>query len=814
MRGRNSRYPRTVGACLAAALLVAAGVAGWAAPARGAAFWSGPVGIVQGYPGIRTYDFSVDASGVVHVVFSLGDGDIHYLNNAAGSWKKPVTVAYSQIDYAIQDVKLLATDDGNLHLFYIESKGSDYHVKHMCGRSLPGAVESIADYPTGAVLALGVWVDGAAKLHYLVQGPVAGLQDYRGDFRLWEPTDLGAYDANRVWEVDKFGAHHAVWPRANGGNTDVVYGNDRSGSWTEATLATLSHPVLPRVAVDKDMHAHVAWSDPAAGGDIMHMSNAADGISFPTAAQDITAASGVTFTDNFGMVTDDAGNLTLAAAGLAGSGESQLYCLTDESGRWTSPQLMTGDFSGALRPALASRHLAIYAVYDWPAGEGLGYVFGPPSGSTAPATVSGGHCVIGAPQTATTWYFAEGYTGTGFNCWLTLANATDTTGTATITYLLEGGVRQANYSLLAQHRTTIDLVREIGPGKNVSLRVDSLMPITVERPMYFAYPTAGGEVLDGGHCVMGVTQPAREWYFAEGTTRPGFDEWLTIQNPSPTQTATIACEYMQASGGSLTRTYGVPPATRATVNVNAEVASADVSMHLTSNADIICERPMYFNYRGAWTGGHCVAGANAPRNAWYFAEGTTREGFDEWLCVQNPTDIAADVEFRFMLDGGRVVTESLNVPARARRTLHVPEVVEPGRDVSAAVTCAATPIVVERPMYFALPSPDGGSPWTGGHDVIGGQPGRSFFFAEGCTRAGFQEYLCLQNPGDTSAAVTVDYIPAGGSITTGHYLLGPHSRTTLYVNFFAGADKDVSMRVESDRDIIAERPMYFSYNLQ
>ena len=315
-------------------------------------------------------------------------------------------------------------------------------------------------------------------------------------------------------------------------------------------------------------------------------------------------------------------------------------------------------------------------------------------------------------------------------------------------------------------------------------------------------------------CWIGVNQAAKEWYFAEGTTRTGFNEWLTIQNPDASQLAKITCEYMRASGGSVTETYWVQPATRATINVNSEVENADVSMHLTSNVDIICERPMYFNYGGAWSGGHCVAGANAPRNTWYFAEGTTRAGFDEWLCVQNPMGAAADVGFRFMLDDGRVVTKEMNVPARARRTLHVPEVVEPERDVSVVVSCTATPIVVERPMYFALPSPDGGSPWTGGHDVLGGQPGQSFFFAEGCTRTGFQEYLCLQNPGDESASVTVEYIPAGGGTTTGTYLLGPHSRKTLSVNFFAGPDKDVSMWVQSNRDIIAERPMYFSYNLQ
>ena len=37
-------------------------------------------------------------------------------------------------------------------------------------------------------------------------------------------------------------------------------------------------------------------------------------------------------------------------------------------------------------------------------------------------------------------------------------------------------------------------------------------------------------------------------------------------------------------------------------------------------------------------------------NTWYFAEGTTREGFDEWLTVQNPGDGGARVTVTFTGD--------------------------------------------------------------------------------------------------------------------------------------------------------------------
>ncbi len=65
-------------------------------------------------------------------------------------------------------------------------------------------------------------------------------------------------------------------------------------------------------------------------------------------------------------------------------------------------------------------------------------------------------------------------------------------------------------------------------------------------------------------------------------------------------------------------------------------ADKEVSIKCECASPFIAERPMYFSYKGAWTGGHDVAGATYPSDCWYFAEGCTRAGFEEWLCLQNP----------------------------------------------------------------------------------------------------------------------------------------------------------------------------------
>ncbi len=88
----------------------------------------------------------------------------------------------------------------------------------------------------------------------------------------------------------------------------------------------------------------------------------------------------------------------------------------------------------------------------------------------------------------------------------------------------------------------------------------------------------------------------------------------------------------------LTRTYPIQGNSRYTVNVNQQVgAGRELSIKVEGvGGDIVAERPMYFAYRGVWTGGHDVVGCPTPGSSFYFAEGYTGDGFDEWLCLMNP----------------------------------------------------------------------------------------------------------------------------------------------------------------------------------
>ncbi len=87
----------------------------------------------------------------------------------------------------------------------------------------------------------------------------------------------------------------------------------------------------------------------------------------------------------------------------------------------------------------------------------------------------------------------------------------------------------------------------------------------------------------------------------------------------------------------------------------------------------------------------------------------------------------------------------------------------------------------------------------------------TFYFAEGYTGTGFQEYLCLGNPGPIPFDVGVTFLFPDGSTQTDDYNVPAFSRLTVDVNQEVGAGKDVSIKCEGPLPYIAERPMYFTY---
>lgn len=337
----------------------------------------------------------------------------------------------------------------------------------------------------------------------------------------------------------------------------------------------------------------------------------------------------------------------------------------------------------------------------------------------------GSHIAQAAAASSRTWYFAEGYTGPGFDEYVTVLNPG--TAPAALTFEIQascGFEVRSGLSVGSNSRRTFRVNDLAGPDKHLSVKLNSDQPVVAERPMYFEYLGVDGQRWAGGHCVMGATSLEKQYLFAEGTTRPGFDQWLTIQNPNEVPiNVTATYQFGPWQGAPATRSYRVDGRRRFTVFVPAEVGPGkDVSARLTSSTPFLAERPLYYGYTRpglAFQGGHCAIGSPAPRGQWFLAEGYTGPGFEQWFCIQNTSGVEStvDVEY-FTQEGGALPPRTVKVPANTRVTILVNEHAGPGLQLASRLTVSAGPdVVVERPIYFDSSL---GMPGVGGSGVLFG----------------------------------------------------------------------------------------------
>ena len=152
---------------------------------------------------------------------------------------------------------------------------------------------------------------------------------------------------------------------------------------------------------------------------------------------------------------------------------------------------------------------------------------------------------------------------------------------------------------------------------------------------------------------------------------------------------------MKGDGTTATQDWNVNPQTRLTVLPSAVLGVGDDAAHdfgtrveCTNGQQVFVERPMYFNYKEKWTGGHDVMGATSLENTFYFAEGYTgTDVFEEWLTMLNPGATTTSAHITYMFPDGATQEQDVAIGATTRVNVLVNEVVGPDKEVS--VTCRA-----------------------------------------------------------------------------------------------------------------------------
>ena len=328
------------------------------------------------------------------------------------------------------------------------------------------------------------------------------------------------------------------------------------------------------------------------------------------------------------------------------------------------------------------------------------------------------------------------------------------------------------------------------------------------------------------------------WYFAEGSVGNGFQEYLTLQNPSVNQSATVNITYLFEGKPSVVVTHVVPSSSRATVSVNKDLgvetnapqqALSAIVQVANGGPGIVAERPMYFSYHGIMSGTD-VVGATNPQSNYYFPSVDSRNSgrtYLSFLTMLNPsTSQTANVTVTYYTGAcgqsnqSACPTQSVAIAPLHRGTA-TPLTLNLYQQTSVSVQSDHA-VVVERPTYFSDNIATAGGAITGAASVVGAtNPGRDWLFAEGFTGTNFQEYLTLANFGTTAtnATITLEYdnghrqaitvsVPALDHI----YFDVNHANTspsgTCDINPCSTSTAS-SVEVTSQANIVVDRLMYF-----
>ena len=275
------------------------------------------------------------------------------------------------------------------------------------------------------------------------------------------------------------------------------------------------------------------------------------------------------------------------------------------------------------------QHAAVVLTSDQPVVVERPDYFNNVNGGNA-QSVSGASSVVGVPQLKNDWLFAEGYTGSGFQEYLVLANfGSSSVSTNVILEFSNGHTETVPYTISAMSQTFVDVNADIASDKgtcdttlckptlDVSAEVSSTGNFIAEREMFFHY-SVGKLSAMGGSDVIGQAGPASAtaYSFAEGYTNTGYNEWLTLQNPT-INSETISVTLVNGDGRKTSQSYTVGAHSRFTVDITGLVAQRlivphdtylgyEVSMVMQSNGGaFVAERPMYWN-----TGSHGTQGGS------------------------------------------------------------------------------------------------------------------------------------------------------------------------------------------------------------
>ncbi len=226
-----------------------------------------------------------------------------------------------------------------------------------------------------------------------------------------------------------------------------------------------------------------------------------------------------------------------------------------------------------------------------------------------------GHATAAVTALSTTWRFAEGFTGAGFNTFFLVGNPDPATAAQIrATFFLEAGAPIVQLYTIAPS-SRFDLWANQVPGLQdaaFSTLIESQngIPTVAERAMYW-------NGFAGGHVTTGLPAAATKWGFAEGLEHGLYGTFFRtfyLLNNATATAAQIRATFYREDGAGIVRTFAIGPNARFTLPAglypelsNQRFAAFSES---TNSVAITAERAAYWD--DSFHGGHASPGTPWP----------------------------------------------------------------------------------------------------------------------------------------------------------------------------------------------------------
>ncbi|MEO5823865.1 MAG: IPT/TIG domain-containing protein [Vicinamibacteraceae bacterium] len=433
------------------------------------------------------------------------------------------------------------------------------------------------------------------------------------------------------------------------------------------------------------------------------------------------------------------------------------------------------------------------------------------------------------PRGLFTRYLAEGATGSFFDTRVVVANPGATPARVLFRFQTGLGEIVRHYLVVpATSRRTIDL--RLLPGlesANVSTVIESDVQVVVDRTMRWDQQSRAG-----AHAESSSPAPSLTWYLAEGATHGSFALFYLIQNPSPTQAASVRIRYLLPAGAPIEQMIVVNPNTRATIAVDEQpgLGATDVSAVVESlNAvPIIVERAMYSSATGVFAAGHDSAGVTSPSLDWFFAEGATGSFFDTFLLMANPNALPANVTVTYLLPSGAPVTRPYVLQPNSRTTINVQEQHAQLNATAVSMRLTSTngvTFLAERSMWWphgqawfeahnAAGATTTGTKWAVGDGEVGLLPEDTATFLLVANTAGVAATVRVTLLFETGASVSQDFSVPANSRFNVPVVTSDAQPSATYMRVPRGTRFSAIVESLGATPIVVERAMYWNANGQ